>query len=135
MDRAVVIANDLTATLRALQTAPAPNMGRHGESLKRLADIFENVTNELEKTARKTYTNIVHPYGPKKTSRSTTSTSAEYTKQHTRTAPHPLTYFRGCAQAAKFCGERPNSEGERPNSEGEKQPTLHNNNKPAPPQI
>eukprot|EP00978_Attheya_sp_CCMP212_P029498 scaffold104960_cov29-Attheya_sp.AAC.1 len=49
MDRAVVIDNNLTSTLRELQKAPAPNIVRHGEALQRLAKIFENATKELEK--------------------------------------------------------------------------------------
>ena len=48
MDRAVKIAASLTTAIQNILKKPTINTGRHGQALEKLANIFDNATDNLE---------------------------------------------------------------------------------------
>eukprot|EP00978_Attheya_sp_CCMP212_P012262 scaffold30472_cov37-Attheya_sp.AAC.1 len=125
MDRAVVIANNLTATLRELQKAPAPHIGRHGEALQRLATIFEKATKELETRHEISKPTSSTPTAPQQLQ--------EAPRVHQRCTRHNTPgQLPTPSPIYESEQEKQNSEGERSNSEGETQTTLVQEEQPVP---
>eukprot|EP00978_Attheya_sp_CCMP212_P040823 scaffold226719_cov36-Attheya_sp.AAC.1 len=120
MDREVVIANKLTSTLRELQIAPDPHMGRHGVALQRLATIFDHATKELEKRHKTHTPTLSTPTAPQQLREEAPRVHQRCTRNNQPGQLPSLSPISGGEH------ERQTSEGERQNSEGEKEPPSTN---------
>ena len=119
MDRAVTIAANLTSTLRELQKAPPEIIGRHGEALQKLTEIFAQATTQLEERHERNIPTSTNPTAPKELKKA----PRVHQRQTRQNTPGQLPLPSAISEGVNNQTQKTASQQEQPISEGVRQTT------------